>query len=169
MCNLGALIHFSNTKYPACPLSIYLCDRPHTFKLCLHGSPAARKQDLKYIWRYGVPNEAILSGGETELTQCDDFYGIVDSCHTSLPMPEIHWPAILQTHIFWQKYLFGCLQFSYQTYLEMVLLGKECKTMFIHSLLFILQIRVLPCVIRRCQNLLLGLALQHFLKPGLEL
>jgi len=84
-------------------------------------------------------------------------------------MPEIHWPAILQTHIFWQKYLFGCLQFSYQTYLEMVLLGKECKTMFIHSLLFILQIRVLPCVIRRCQNLLLGLALQHFLKPGLEL
>lgn len=28
-----------------------------------------------------MPSEAILSGGETELSQCDDFYGIVDSCH----------------------------------------------------------------------------------------
>lgn len=29
-----------------------------------------------------MPSEAILSGGETELTQCDGCYGIVDSYHT---------------------------------------------------------------------------------------
>lgn len=29
-----------------------------------------------------MPWEATSSGGETELTQCNDSYGIVDLCHT---------------------------------------------------------------------------------------
>lgn len=31
-----------------------------------------------------MPREAMSSGGETELTQCNDSYGIVDLCHAGL-------------------------------------------------------------------------------------